>query len=480
MYTDVIIIGAGIVGCSLARELSRYNISIKVLETKHDVSEGASKANSGIVHAGHDAEPGSLKAKLNIQGAAMFESICEELGTPYRRNGALVIGFDDYDLELITKLYEKGLKNGVQGLELLNGEQTLNLEPNVSKEVRHALNVPTSAIVSPYELTYDMADHAKINGVDFRLNTEVTGLAYQDDNLWHIQTNNGEYIARTIVNCAGVFSAKLHCMISPKPMEIIPRKGEYFVLDRKTPLLFNKTIFQTPSKMGKGVLVTPTTHGNILLGPSSTDVDDPLDVTTTSDMLSYVFERSKLTWSEANRKNLITTFAGIRAHEVNGDFIIGKVEGAKDAYETVGIESPGLTASPAIAKMLCEQIVDDYGYERKCEWLPAPKKQKSFHNMTTEERVEAINLNHEYGKVVCRCEKVTEAEIKEAIHRPVGATTVDGIKRRTRAGMGRCQGGFCSPQVIDIIARELNINIQDVKKSDLRSKIFFGNIDSQG
>ncbi|MEG0270723.1 MAG: NAD(P)/FAD-dependent oxidoreductase, partial [Clostridia bacterium] len=462
-------------GCAVARLLSRFNASVAVLEAGADVAEGASKANSGIVHAGYDAKPGSLKAKLNVEGAKAYPALCAEVDAPYGRPGALVLGFSEQDRATIGQLYEQGVQNGVEELRILEHDEILALEPNVSPAVLCALHIPTSGLVSPYELTCALADHAAVNGVLFSLNTVVSEIRKEEEG-FILSTSQGEMQAKIVVNCAGVNSAKLHNMLSEHRLNVIPRKGEYYLLDHQKPMLFGMTLFQTPSKMGKGVLVSPTVHGNLLLGPSAIDVEDGSDVSTTAEALKLVSDAVKLTWPRENLRGVVTTFAGMRAHEENGDFIIGATEGVAGAYETVGIESPGLSAAPAIAKMLVSQIAKENGLTEKAEWLPAPKREKPFCSMTTEERAEVVARDPEYGALVCRCEQVTEAEIRAAIRRPVGAKTIDAVKRRTRAGMGRCQGGFCSPRVLEILSEELGIDPTEVTKCGGESQLLVGTI----
>ena len=476
MYSDILLIGAGVVGCAVARVLSRYEASITVLDRGSDVAEGASKANSGIVHAGFDAAPGTLKAKLNVDGAKMYPALCEELGVPYSQPGALVVAFSEEDRKTIEKLVRQGEMNGVSGVCLVERDELLAMEPETNPEAVCALYAPTSGLTSPYEMTFALADHAAVNGVSFRLGEAVTDVCRKEDGLWHVQATSGVYTCRVLVNCAGTGSAKIHNMMSEKPLEIINRRGQYYLLDRMTKLPFGMTMFQCPTKMGKGVLVTPTVHGNLLLGPSAEDVDGEQDTETTADVLARVLHTCRLTWPKVNLRGTITNFSGIRAHEINGDFVIGAVEGVQNAYETVGIESPGLSAAPAIAEMIGRQIADEQKLNPKQALVPAPARSKPFHAMNTQERAAAVAKNPLHGNIVCRCEVVTEAEIREAIRRPVGATTIDGVKRRTRAGMGRCQGGFCSPRVAQILSEELDIPVTDVTKCGGNSRLLTGGL----
>lgn len=469
------IIGAGVVGCALARELSRYEASVAVLERMSDVAEGASKANSGIVHAGFDAKPGTLKARLNVEGAMMYPALCEELGAPYTQPGALVLGFEQEDASTLKDLYDQGVKNGVPGLSLLDREEVLALEPNTNPGVIGALLAKTSGLTSPYELSFALADHAAQNGAAFYFETEVQAISRRGDK-WLVMTSRGEFTAQAIINCAGVQSAKLHNQISQKQYAIIPRRGEYYLMDRMAHLPFTRTMFQCPTKMGKGILVSPTVHGNLLLGPSAEDIPDEADTATTAMGLKAVLDKAKLTWKNASPRGTITTFSGIRAHETNGDFVIGPIEDAPLAFEALGIESPGLSAAPAIAKMLGGQVAQALCLDEKAIFLPAAPRPTPFHAMSLAEKAQAVQENAQNGSLVCRCEQVTEAEIRDAIRRPVGARTIDGVKRRTRAGMGRCQGGFCSPRVLDILAEELNIPHTQVTKCGGESRLLVGTI----
>lgn len=471
----IIVIGGGVVGCAVARELSRYEAAVTLLEAGVDVAEGASKANSAIVHAGFDAKPGTMKAKLNVEGARMYPAFCAEVGAPYGQPGAMVLAFTPEERPTIEKLYRQGVENGVEQLRIIERDEILALEPNTNPEVECALLVPTSGLTSPYELTYALADHAAVNGVAFVMNARVNAIRKESKG-FVLDTEKGEMRADLVVNCAGMGSGELHNQLSPRKVKLIPRKGEYYLLDHDQPLLFTRTMFQCPSKMGKGVLVSPTLHGNTILGPSAEDIDDAADVSTTREALALVNERSRLTWPGLTLRNVITTFAGIRAHEENGDFIIGAVEGCPGAYETVGVESPGLSSAPAIAEMLAGQIARENALSLKPEWKPAPVRPKPFYAMSLEERIEAVNEDANYGALVCRCEQVTEAEIRAAIRRPVGATTIDGVKRRTRAGMGQCQGGFCSPRVLEILAEELGIDPTQVTKGGGKSNLLVSTI----
>ncbi|MHB9923982.1 NAD(P)/FAD-dependent oxidoreductase [Clostridium botulinum] len=470
---DVTIIGSGVTGAAVARELSKYNLKTCVVEKTIDVANGTSKANSGIVHAGEDPIPGTLKAKMNVRGNEMFDKLQEEIDFPFKRNESFVLCFDEKDIEKLEELRQRGLKNGLPDtMEILNREEALKLEPNLSEYVVAALRLPTGGIVSPYEFNIALAESAAMNGVEFKLETEIIDIEKKEDG-YILKTNKGDIETKVVVNAAGVFGDKINNMVSEKKYHITARKGEYLLFDKTVGDMVQRTIFQLPTKMGKGVLVTPTADGNLLLGPTSVDVEEKDDFGTTREGLDTVAEKAKLSIKEIPMRQVITSFAGLRAHEENSDFIIGEAEDAKNFINAIGIESPGLTSAPAIGEYIREMIVEKLKPEENKEFNPIRKDIPKFREMTNEERKEMIKENSAYGKIVCRCEVVTEGEIRDAIRRPLGAKTVDGIKRRTRAGMGRCQSGFCSNRIVEILAEELGIKRNEVTKFGGNSKILY-------
>ena len=475
---DIVIVGSGITGCAVARDLSRFSASVTVLDRGCDLAEGATKANSGIVHAGYDAVPGTNKALYNVRGAAMYRDLCEELSVPYRQCGALVIAFDDSDLATVAALKERGEKNGVAGLEIVGREKLLQMEPNLNPVVQAALSVPTGAIVSPYEMAFALADHAALNGVRFCFNENVTSVSKDPDGLFTVRTPSSALRCRVLVNCAGSSGADLHNLLSSHKLNMIHRRGQYYLLDRAARQPFDRTVFQCPSPMGKGVLVSPTVHGNLLLGPTAEDISDPLDTATTAEGLAAVLEKASRTWPALSVRNNITNFSGIRAHLDSDDFVVGPCDDCEGLFEAVGIESPGLSSAPAIGADLAEMIAGYLSLERKREFVPYPEVPVPFHQMSTEQREAAVHADPAYGNIVCRCEVVTEAEIRRAIRRPVGATTIDGVKRRTRAGMGRCQGGFCLPRVAAIISEETGIPLTEVTKNGGAGLLLSGTVEA--
>ena len=472
---DIIIIGSGIIGCATARELSGYQASVIVLEKESDLAEGATKANSGIIHAGYDAIPGTLKAYYNVRGASMFPSICRQLNIPYRRCGALVIALDENESETIVSLKERGESNGVNHLSVIGRNEILALEPNINPQVLCALHVPDSAIISPYEAAYAMADSAAVNNTAFLFNQTVQ-IIFSNQNGFTVQTDCDTFACRVLINCAGSFGADIHNTLCDNKLDMIHRRGQYYLLDRSAEQPFERTVFQCPSAMGKGVLLTPTVHGNLLIGPTAEDITDPCDKATTADGLSDILRKAVRTWPALSVRQNITNFSGIRAHLKSNDFIVGQSKELPGYFEAVGIESPGLSSAPAIAEDLCRQVVEYLNLARKGKTIVYQAPACSFHDMSNEERASAVESDPSYGNIVCRCEMVTEAEIRAAIRRPVGARTVDGVKRRTRAGMGRCQGGFCMPRVADIIAEETGIPLQEITKSGGSSFLLTGTI----
>ena len=470
---DITIIGTGVVGSAIARELSRYKLKICVLEKESDTASGTTKANSAIVHAGFDAEPGTLKGKLNAKGNAMFDELSKELDFPFKRIGSLVLCFDEKDLDGLYKLKKQGEENGVPGLEILDGDKVKNMEPNISENAAAALYAPTGGIVCPYEMTIALAENAYTNGAEFKFDTKVESIDKKDGK-YVINTNKGSIETKLVINAAGIYADEINNMVSKNKLKIIPRKGEYCLFDKAVGNTVSKTIFQLPTKMGKGVLITPTVDGNLLVGPNAVDIDDKEDLDTTSEGINDILEKASLSVKSIPVRQVITSFSGLRAHSTAGDFIIGEAEDAENFINTAGIESPGLSSAPAIAKMVEGMVVKKLSPEKNDKFNPIRKGIPKFREMSNEERKKLIAQDHRYGKIVCRCETVTEGEIVNAIQRPFGAKNLDGIKRRTRAGMGRCQCGFCSTRLVDILARELKVDPKSITKYGKGSNILIG------
>lgn len=477
MY-DVVIIGAGVTGCAIARFLSAYRGSFCVLERSEDVCTGTSKANSAIIHAGFDAAHGSLMAKYNLLGNRMYPELAKELDFDYKNNGSLVLALHEEDIHKLEALMENGRKNGVEKLEIVGRERLKELEPAVGHVPVAALYAPTAGIICPFGATIAFAENACTNGVEFRFDTEVKGLSPAEDengeSFWVIQTAQGVIHSRCVVNAAGVYSDVLHNMVSADKIHITPRRGDYLLLDRKTGGYVRHTVFQVPGKFGKGVLVSPTVHGNTIIGPTAEDIDDKEGVETTSEGFDDLMEKAGFAFDDLPLREVITSFAGLRAHEARHDFILGEVKDAPGFFDCAGIESPGLTAAPAIGKEIAGQLADKLGLDANPDFVGTRKGFLDAKRLPLDEIAVLVKEKPEYGRIVCRCEQVSEGAIIDAIRRPLGARSLDGVKRRVRAGMGRCQGGFCSPRIMDILAREWSVDPADITKAGGHSSVIVG------
>lgn len=463
MY-DVTIVGAGIIGAFVARELSKYKLKVLVLDKENDISNGTTKANSAIVHAGYDAEPGTLKARFNVEGNSMFDEICRDLDVPFKRIGSLVVAFNEEEIEKIEEIYNRGIKNGVPQMKIINREELKKLEANIADEALAALHASSAGIMGPWEMAVALIENAMDNGVELSLNTEVLDVEKNKEG-YKIITGKEEIDTKYIVNAAGVYADRIHNMVSGSKIEIIPRRGQYFLFDKSAGDLVNSIIFQCPTKLGKGVLVLPTAHGNLLVGPDAERIDEKDNVETTEESLDYLRKLSQKAIKNIPFREVITSFSGIRATPEGGDFIIEEVIDAKGFIDVAGIESPGLSASPAIGKYVAELLKDiDGDFEEKENFNPKRKPMIYFMELSDGEKKEIIKKDPRYGRIICRCENITEGEIVDSIHRNAGGKTIDGIKRRIRPGSGRCQGGFCQPKVMEILARELGKDISEIVK----------------
>ena len=468
---DVVIIGGGVVGTSIARELSRYNLDILVVEKAKEVAHGTTKANSAIVHSGYDAKPGTLKSKFNLLGRDMMKQVTDELGVVYKEIGSLLVALDDEEMETVNQLKKQGDELGVEGLRVLTTEETLELEPNLNPEIKGSLHAPTAGIVGAFELAIAYMENAIDNGAELMTEAEVTDIEVLED-YYKIITTKGEIDTKVVVNAAGVHADKIHNMVADPEFEIRARAGQYYLLDKFNELLVNRIIFPAPSKKGKGVLVLPTIHDNILVGPDSVFRDDKYDQSTTYD--SYDDIRSKAVKSVPDIPfwKTITSFTGLRAHSSTEDFVIGEIDGVDGFFDVAGIESPGLTAAPAIAVHVADLVTEKFpDIEENEDFNPIRRPEIFFNELTDDEKNELIKKDPRYGRIICRCERITEGEIVDAIHRSNGVRTLDGLKRRLRPGMGRCQGGFCWPLIIDIMARELGVDKTEITKDGQGSNI---------
>ena len=467
---DVLVIGCGVIGAAAAYELSKYDLRVGILEKGNDVSLGTTKANSAIIHAGFDPESGTLMAKLNVRGSELAAEICEKLDVPYRRNGAMVVAFSEDEVQTLKGLYTRGTVNGVKGLRVLTGEEAREREPGLSPEVKGALYAPTSAIISPWEYCLALAETAVINGSDLMLNTEVTAMSREDD-LWKVTTNKGEYFAPYVVNAAGVDALSVHEMAAPAKYVSKPKRGEYFLLDKSEGTRTDHTIFQCPSADGKGVLVTPTVHGNLLVGPNSENVEWE-DTANTTAGLSFVRETAKKSVPGILFNKSIRNFAGVRATTDCKDFIIE--EAAPGFIDCAGICSPGLSAAPAIGEYAVELLAASGMKTEAKESFICERKRIRFNELTDEEKAEIVKKDPSYGRVICRCETVTEGEILECFRGPIPPVSIDGVKRRVGTGMGRCQGGFCGPRISELFVEKYGYDVTEVLQDRAGSEMFVG------
>ncbi|MFP4662330.1 MAG: NAD(P)/FAD-dependent oxidoreductase [Halanaerobiales bacterium] len=483
MKSDVLIIGGGVVGTAIAREFSKYELDVILLEKEEDIAMGTSKANSGIVHAGYNASMNTLKGRLNTWANPMFDQLCSDLQVPFERIGSLVVSFEEDDFKKLRWEKENGEKMGIKGLEIVDRDRLLELEPNINPEVSSALYAPTAGIVSSYEFTIALADSAVINGVNVMLGTEMTDLFIENNQVKGVETNRGRIYSSIVINAAGLFADEIASMAG-NDIDITPRKGEYHLYDKNWGDYVNHVLFPIPSKISKGILVTPTVHGNLLIGPNSEAVAGKEDYTTTNEGLDIVFSAARKLVPGLERRDIITSFSGIRAVASTDDFVIGPSDKNVGLINVAGIQSPGLTSAPAIAEMVLEIAVEmSSEYSRELTLKSNFIEKDDFRERLPERCVytdtehsqwhDIIGENSDYGEIVCRCEHVTRGEIIDAIHRPVPATSVDAVKRRTRAGTGRCQGGFCGPRVVEILSEELKIPRTEVSKKGTGSEILF-------
>lgn len=469
MY-DAAIIGCGIVGAAIAYELSRLDANVIILEKENDVCMGATRANSAIIHAGYDPEPGTLMARLNVRGAQMASVLCPRLDVPYKKVGSLVLGFDQADMETLKKLYRRGVANGVPGIRLMSREEVLEAEPQVSEAVLGALYAPGAAIVNPWEYGLALAEVAVRNGVSLRRSAPVTAVRGLSDG-WEITAGGNTVTARFVINAAGLYSDAIHNMAAEPSFEILPAKGEYYLLDKCEGTRARHVLFQCPNEKGKGVLVAPTVHGNLIAGPNAVPSSRD-DTSNTAEGLEFVRTAAGKSVPGISWRSNIRNFAGVRANSGEADFIIG--EAAPGFFDAAGIKSPGLSAAPAIGEYVAGLLINA-GFSRtpRAGWSDSRRKVRIAH-MTAGEKSRMISENPAYGRVICRCETITEGEIIDALHSVIPPCSVDGIKRRAGSAMGRCQGGFCTPRVVEIMARELGIRPNEILQDKAGSEILIG------
>ena len=463
---DVLIAGAGVTGAMIARELSRYQLRVCLVDKENDVATGASKANSGIIHGGYDPVPGTLKAKLNTQGVPLLFEAAKMLNVPHRNNGSLVCAFSEEENPVIDMLYARGMENGIHGLEVVSGDRAREIEPMLSIQVTKALHITNSGIICPYELTIAATGNAMDNGVDFIRNFEIEIIDSTVDGFVVTSRDRRSIEADWVINCAGGYADRIAEMAGDKFYEIIPRAGEYLLLDKTEGTKATHTIFQTPGKDGKGILVTPTMHGNLLTGPTAVQVEAADSTETTAVNMETVQRLAAKSVPSVNFRQVITSFSGVRSSVKGGDFIIQMSDKVDRFLHVAAIDSPGLTCCVSIAKYAVELLAGaGLRLTEKENWNGTREDTHAFRRMDFEGKDKFIKQNPAYGKIVCRCETVTEGEIIDALTRNPVAVDMDGVKRRTRSGMGRCQGGFCSSYVIKLISRYTGVDMTQVTKN---------------
>ena len=470
---DIIIIGGGVVGTAIARELSRYKLDVLLIEKESDVGWGTTKSNSAVVHTGYDPKPGTLMAKLNAKGASLFPSICSELDVPYKKPGSMVLTPDEDGFKELEELKNRGKINGVTNLEIISQDELFALEPNISRDIKGALFVKDTAITSPVELAIALRENAEQNGVRFLFDTEVTGFEMENRRIISVKTSRGNLRSRWIINAAGIFSDEIARLAGDDSFTITPVKGEYALFDKEVGNMVNHIIFPLPTETTKGILVLPTVDGNLLVGPNE-HITTKDDTTVTEEGLNEVLSFGKKEFPNLPLNMIITIFAGLRAKDLNRkDFIIESSPAVENLINVGGIQSPGLSSAPSISIYVTE-ILRDRGLDLIPDpgFTPERNGITRFSNLSWDERAELIAKDQNYGEIICRCEYVTVGEIIDAIRR--GATTLDGIKFRTRAGSGRCQGGFCGPRLIRLISQLLEIPPEEVTKKGDGSNMVIG------
>ncbi len=472
---DVAVIGTGVIGTTIARELSKYNLSVVMLEKENDVSCGTTKANSAIIHAGFDAPASSNKGKYNAAGNPMFDVLCQELDVPFKRIGSLVMAFSEEEVDTLNELRLNGDALGVPGLRIVDQAELRRMEPNVSDDALAALYAPSAGIIEPWELAMAAAENAVENGAEIQFNFEVSQMVRQADGSFVIESADGESIhAKTVVNAAGVYADQVYRLVNPEAeFSIHPRRGQYYLLDKTAKSLVNHVLFPCPTKMGKGILVVPTVDGNILIGPDSEDlsVADKEEIHTTGERMSLIKKEAGKLCKNIPYRETITTFAGLRAEPTGGDFIIGEST-VSGFFNVAGMKSPGLSSAPAIAKDIAQMVCTKLGSPAlRADFNPVRRPRVKLEHLSDVEKQALIEEDPRYGRIICRCEMITEGEIVDAIHRQIGGRTLNGIKRRIRPGAGRCQGGFCGPRVMEILSRELGLDLLEVVQEGKDSHI---------
>ena len=473
--TDVVIIGAGAVGCAVARELSKYKISVTVVEKNEDIGGDASKSNSAIIHTGYDAAPGTLESQLVVAANPMYDSITRDLDVPFKRIGAVLPAITDEQFEKLPEIKEKAFRNNVYDVEFKTGKELLEMEPNLNPEVKGGLYIPRESIIDPFILVQAMAENACENGVEFMLNSKVTAIKTENGKIKSVVTEKDEIETKYVINCAGLYCDEIAGMVGKADYKVVARKGQFYILDKNTSCKVNHIVLPIPTKVTKGKLMCPTIHGNMLVGPTAEDQDSKVDKSTSTDGLLSIETDVRNLVPNVNIRETITQYSGLRPNRNPEGLHFDMYDDLEGYINLSGVRSTGLTLSVSMGKYVVQQMMyHGADLKLKSNYISKRKGIIKFSEQTPEVQDELIKQNPLYGNVICRCETVTEAEILDAIHRPVGAKSVDAVKRRVRAGMGRCQGGFCGPKVIEILARELNVSPEEINKNNIGSYMVTG------
>ena len=476
MYqTDVLIIGAGAVGCAIARELTKYQLRVLVVEKNEDVGGDASKSNSAIIHTGYDASPGTLESQLVVAANPMYDKLTAQLDVPFRRIGAILPAVTQEQFEKLPALKEKAFRNRVYDVEYLSRDALLEMEPNLNPEVKGGLYIPRESIIDPFLWVVALAENAQDNGASFLLNTQVTGILQEDGRVTGARTTAGDIQAQYIVNAAGLWCDEVAAMVGKADYTVNPRKGQFYILDKNTSCRVEHIVLPIPTKLTKGKLVCPTIHGNILVGPTAEDLTDKEDKSTTAEGLASIAADARGLVPNINLQDTITQYCGLRPNRNPEGLHVDTYEDVKNYVNLSGVRSTGLTASASLGKYVAQTLIE-MGMPARFnpDFNPIRTGIRRFPDLSREEQDQLVRENPLYGRVICRCETVTEGEIVQAIHRPIPARSMDAIKRRLRAGTGRCQGGFCGPKLVDILSRELGISPQEVRKNQTGSYMVAG------
>ncbi len=473
--TDIVVIGAGAVGCAIARELSKYDVKVTVVEMRDDIGGDASKSNSAIIHTGYDASPGTLESQLVVAANPMFDKVTEELDIPYKKLGAILPAFTEEQFEKLAEIKKKAFDNRVYDVEYLSKEQILEKEPNLNPNVLGGLHIPRENIIDPFIYVQALAENAHENGTTFLTRTKVVDIIVENDQVTKVITDKGEIETKIVINAAALYCDEIAAMVGKAEYKVVPRRGQFYILDKNTSCKVQNIVLPIPTKITKGKLMCPTIHGNMLVGPTAEDLPDKTNTGITSEGLESIFADVKNMIPNVNIRDSITQYSGLRPNRVPEGLHVDFYDDLKGYINLSGVRSTGLTLSLAMGTYIAQKILETgFSMKKKDDFVNTRKGIPCFHEMNLEEKAEIIKENPLYGNIVCRCESITEGEIVAAIKRPLGATTVDGVKRRVRAGMGRCQGGFCGPKVIEILSRELNIPIESVEKNLVGSYMVTG------